>query len=147
MKAVIQTVCDCTCTVGGNEISHIDKGILVYFGVEKDDTVDMVEPFISKILRLRIYRDAEDRKMTHSIMDRTKEVMFISQFTLAGDLGRGNRPSFDNAMKGEDALVFYEKGLEVLRRSGVKTAGGVFGAHMMIRYTNDGPETFLLGKN
>lgn len=146
MKAVIQTVTDCTCSVDGNIISHIDKGLLVYYGVEKNDTMDMILPFIEKILRLRIYRGEDDRKMTSSIMDTTKEVMLISQFTLSADLRRGNRPSFDNAMRGEDAKLFYDEALSVLLNHGVITAGGVFGAHMMIKYTNDGPETFFLEK-
>lgn len=146
MKAVIQTVSDCTCSVDGRIISHIDKGLLVYYGVEKDDTEDMIVPFIEKILRLRIYRGEDDRKMTDSIMDRTKEVMIISQFTLLGDLRRGNRPSFDNAMNPASAEAFYNRAVEVLKERGVRTAEGVFGSHMMIKYTNDGPETFFLEK-
>jgi len=146
MKAVIQTVCDAQCTVDGRVISHIEKGLLVYYGVEKHDTPDMIVPFIEKILRLRIYRGEDDRKMTDSIMDRTREVMIISQFTLAGDLTRGNRPSFDNAMNPASAEAFYNKAVEVLKERGVTTAEGVFGAHMMIKYTNDGPETFFLEK-
>ncbi len=146
MKAVIQTVSDCTCTVSERVISHIEKGLLIYYGVEKDDREEMIVPFIEKILRLRIYRGEDDRKMTDSIMDRTKEVMIISQFTLAGDLTRGNRPSFDNAMNPSDAEAFYNRAVEVLKERGVRTAGGVFGAHMMIKYTNDGPETFFLEK-
>ena len=146
MKAVIQTVADCTCTVDGEIISHIDRGLLVYYGVEKSDTEDMILPFIEKILRLRIYRDKEDRKMTDSIMDRTKEVMLISQFTLAADLSRGNRPSFDNSMNPDTAKAYYDRALEILRKHGVTTAGGVFGAHMVIKYENDGPETFFFTK-
>lgn len=146
MKAVIQTVSDCTCYVDGRIISHIDKGLLIYYGVEKDDTEDMIAPFIEKILRLRIYRGEDDRKMTDSIMDRTGEVMIISQFTLLGDLTRGNRPSFDNAMNPTTAEAFYNRAVEVLKERGVRTAEGVFGSHMMIKYTNDGPETFFLEK-
>ena len=146
MKAVIQTVADCTCTVDGEIISHIDRGLLVYYGVEKSDTEDMILPFIEKILRLRIYRDKEDRKMTDSIMDRTKEVMLISQFTLAADLSRGNRPSFDNSMNPDTAKAYYDRALGILREHGVTTAGGVFGAHMVIKYENDGPETFFFTK-
>lgn len=146
MKAVIQTVADCTCLVDGEIISHIDRGLLVYYGVEKTDTPDMILPFIEKILRLRIYRDKEDRKMTDSIMDRTKEVMLISQFTLAADLSRGNRPSFDASMEAETAKTFYDRALEILKEHGVTARGGVFGAHMVLKYENDGPETFFFTK-
>lgn len=144
MKAVIQTVRNASCSVDGVLISKMEEGLLVYFSVEKNDEMSLVEPFIDKILRLRIYRDKDDRKMTDSIKNRSNSVMLISQFTLAADLKRGNRPSFDNAKNGEEAEAFYEKALEVLRENGIDTKGGAFGKHMMIEYVNDGPETFFL---
>lgn len=144
MKAVIQTVKRASCTVEGKLISWMDEGLLVYFSVEKKDEIALVEPFIDKIIRLRIYRDISDKKMTDSICARSNSIMLISQFTLSGDLTRGNRPSFDNAKNGVEAEVFYNKALEELRRKGINTMQGVFGAHMMIEYINDGPETFIL---
>lgn len=146
MKAVIQTVSDASCIVDGVLISEMKKGLLIYFGVEKEDSIEDVKPFMEKILRLRIYRGPDDRKMTHSILDRTRSVMIISQFTLVSDLTRGNRPSFDNAKPGPEAEAFYVRALEVLRENSIETAEGVFGAHMMISYTNDGPETFVFQK-
>ena len=146
MKAVIQTVSDASCTVDGKLISEMERGLLIYYGVEKGDKMDDIRPFIEKILRLRIYRGPDDRKMTDSILDRTKSVMIISQFTLAADLSRGNRPSFDNAMPGGEAEAFYIRAVEILRENGIDTKTGVFGAHMMIKYTNDGPETFIFQK-
>lgn len=146
MKAVIQTVKDASCTVDGVVISEMDEGLLVYFGLDVDDTPDDLKPFLDKILRLRIYRGEDDRKMNYSIRDKSDKVMLISQFTLLGDLKRGNRPSFDRAMKGETAEELYEKALSILEEEGVTVSRGVFGAHMEIRYMNDGPETFILEK-
>lgn len=146
MKAIIQTVRNAECRVDGVLISRMDEGLLVYYGVEKKDSADDILPFIRKILKLRIYRGEDDRKMNWSIMDRTKSIMFISQFTLAASLSRGNRPSFDDAMPGPEAEVFYEKAVSILEGEGVDVKRGVFGAHMMINYTNDGPETFIFEK-
>ncbi len=146
MKAVIQTVLDAECTVDGALISRMKEGLLVYFGLDGKDTADAVRPFIEKILRLRIYRSRESGKMSESIMERTRSVMLISQFTLLGNLEKGNRPSFDRAMNGEEAEKFYEAAVSVLENAGISVSRGVFGAHMMIRYTNDGPETFILEK-
>ncbi len=144
MKAVIQTVKNASCKVNNKLISKMDEGLLVYFCVEKKDKIELVEPFIDKIIRLRIYRDVSDRKMTESIEAKSNSIMLISQFTLSGDLRKGNRPSFDNAKNGVEAELFYNKALEELRRKGINTMQGVFGAHMMIEYINDGPETFIL---
>lgn len=144
MKAVIQTVKDASCTVKGEVISRMDEGLLVYYGVDALDKEEDIKPFIEKILRLRIYRDEEDRKMTYSIKDKSSKVMLISQFTLLGDLKRGNRPSFDRAKKGEEASIFYEKAVSILKEEGITVSRGVFGEHMEIRYLNDGPETFIL---
>ncbi len=146
MKAIIQTVRNAECRVDGVLISRMDEGLLVYYGVEKKDSADDILPFIRKILKLRIYRGEDDRKMNWSIMDKTKSIMFISQFTLAASLSRGNRPSFDDAMPGPEAEVFYEKAISILESEGVDVKRGVFGAHMMINYTNDGPETFIFEK-
>ncbi len=144
MKAVIQTVKNASCKVNNKLISKMDEGLLVYFCVEKKDKIELVEPFIDKIIHLRIYRDVSDRKMTESIEAKSNSIMLISQFTLSGDLRKGNRPSFDNAKNGVEAELFYNKALEELRRKGINTMQGVFGAHMMIEYINDGPETFIL---
>lgn len=146
MKAIIQTVRNAECRVDGSLISRMDEGLLIYYGVDKKDTLEDVLPFIEKILRMRIYRGVDDRRMNYSIMDRTKSIMLISQFTLMASLSRGNRPSFDDAMPGPDAEVFYERAIEILKSEGVDVKRGVFGAHMMINYTNDGPETFIFEK-
>lgn len=146
MKAIIQTVKDAQCSVDNKVVSTIKEGLLVYFGIEKNDSIEMVEPFIDKILRLRIYRGEDDRKTNYSIMDRSRSIMLISQFTLCANLERGNRPSFDGAKKGSEAIEFYNRAIRILKEKNINVASGVFGSHMEIRYTNDGPETFMLYK-
>lgn len=146
MKAIIQTVKNASCIVEGELISTMDEGLLVYYGVEMGDKEEDILPFLRKIIKLRIYRGEDDRKMNYSILDRSREIMLISQFTLMADLSCGNRPSLSKAMGGKEAEGFYNKAIEILTDEGINVKRGVFGAHMMINYTNDGPETFIYEK-
>lgn len=143
MKAVVQRVKDASCTVDGIVTGHIDSGLLVYFGVEKSDKEEHIKPFLEKILKLRIFIDEND-KMNLSLLDTDRAILFISQFTLAADIYRGNRPSFDSAEAPDIANCFYEKGIAILKEMGINVQRGVFGAHMDIKYHNDGPITFLV---
>ena len=96
MKAVIQAVRNAKCLVEGSVTGEIDEGLLVYFCVEKGDKESMIPQFLDKILKLRLYRD-ENERANFSILDKSRKILIISQFTLAANLKRGNRPSFDNA--------------------------------------------------
>ena len=91
----------------------------------------------------RIFVDEND-KMNLSVLDTDRAILFISQFTLAADIYKGNRPSFDNAEDAKIANSFYEKGIAILSEMGINVQRGVFGAHMDIKYHNDGPITFLV---
>lgn len=142
MKAVIQRVSDASCTVDGKVTGAIEKGLLIYFCAEAGDREDMIEPFISKISSLRIFRDGND-KMNLSLADVGGSVLLISQFTLAADIRRGRRPSFDKAMGAADAEIFYNEAISILRNKGFKVETGIFGTDMKIRYQNDGPVTII----
>lgn len=142
MKAVVQRVLNASCSVSGEVTGSISKGLLVYFCAEKGDSEDMLEKFFSKIVSLRIFEDG-DGKMNLSLSDAGGGLLLISQFTLAADISRGRRPSFDRAMGAEEARRFYEKAFEVLASLGIHAERGVFGAHMEISYTNDGPVTII----
>ena len=96
MLAVIQSVEDARVDVDGQTVGSIGKGMLVYFGVEKDDEESIIAPFLDKMMRLRIFKD-DNGKMNLSLSQYGGDVLFISQFTLAGDVYKGNRPGFDNA--------------------------------------------------
>lgn len=143
MKAVIQRVKNATCTVEGHVTGAIDSGLLIYFGVDKDDQEWMLTPFLEKLVKLRIFLDEND-KMNLSVLDKTKSILFISQFTLSADVYKGNRPSFDSAKEPTVANEMYKKGIEILKGFGLNVQIGEFGAHMDIEYLNDGPITFVL---
>ena len=143
MIAVVQRVKDASCTVDDCITGKIDSGLLVYFGVEKGDKREYIRHFLEKITKLRIFTD-ENYKMNLSVMDTDRAILFISQFTLAADVYKGNRPSFDSAESPEIAESFYEEGAEILKGMGINVQKGIFGAHMEIRYMNDGPITFIV---
>ncbi|MCR5731753.1 MAG: D-tyrosyl-tRNA(Tyr) deacylase [Sphaerochaetaceae bacterium] len=143
MKAVIQTVKNASVSVNGMVTGSIDEGMLCYFGVEKHDTEDMLIPFLEKLLKLRIFKD-ENGKTNLDLASSGGKLLFISQFTLASNIYRGNRPSFDSAMTPDRAKEFYENAIIFLRSRELIVETGVFGAHMQVSYVNDGPETFVL---
>lgn len=114
MKAVIQAVKNAKCSVENRVTGEIKEGLLVYFCVEKGDKESMIPQFLDKIIKLRLYRD-ENERANFSIMDKSKEILFISQFTLAASLKKGNRPSFDNAEAPDRAKALYYKAIDYLK--------------------------------
>jgi len=146
MKAVIQVVKDAELSVNDEIVSKIEKGLVVFFCVEKDDLEEKVEFFAKKIANLRIFSD-ENGKTNLSVNDVKGEILLVSQFTLAGDCMHGNRPSFSNAENPERANEMYLRLAEILKKDYLlPTKLGVFGADMKIIQTNDGPFTVLLEK-
>lgn len=143
MKLVIQRVDKASVTIENNLHSSINKGLLVLFGVEKDDSEDMLEYFAQKLLKLRIFED-EQGKMNKSILDIEGEILVVSQFTLCADCKKGTRPSFDNAKEPKVAKEYYEKFVGILKKSGINIKTGVFGAHMQVGLINNGPVTIIL---
>lgn len=145
MKALIQRVKRASVTIGGELYSKIDKGLLVFLGVEKDDTVENGEKLSQKVLNLRIFEDEND-KMNLSVNDVKGEILVVSQFTLCGDCKKGTRPSFDKAAHPDIAVKLYEDFVEKIRASGLKTETGKFRAMMDVELINDGPVTFMVEK-
>ena len=143
MKLVIQRVNKASVTIENELYSSINKGLLVLFGVEKNDSEDTIEYFAQKLLKLRIFED-EQGKMNKSVLDIEGEILAVSQFTLAADCKKGTRPSFDNAMEPKRAKEFYEKFVEILKNSQINVKTGVFGAHMQVELVNNGPVTIIL---
>ena len=143
MIAVIQSVEEASVTVDGLVSGAIDKGMLVYFGVQKDDEEKDLDKFLEKLVKLRIFKD-ENEKMNLSVDKIGGKILFVSQFTLASDIYKGNRPGFETASSPDKAKELYEKAVEKLEKLGYSVQCGVFGAHMKVRYVNDGPETFIL---
>lgn len=142
MKAVIQRVYGASLSVEGRTVSEIGKGLVVYFCVERDDDEGLCSVFANKLAKLRIFED-DNGKMNLSVKDVCGEVLLVSQFTLAADLAKGNRPSFFNAELPERANSLYIKTAEILDGLGVPTQKGVFGADMTISQSNHGPVTII----
>ena len=143
MKSVIQRVTDASVSVDGLCVGSIGHGLLVYLGVEKGDGEQQLTWLCSKIGKLRIFADGEG-KMNLSLKDVGGSLLVISQFTLCANLHKGNRPSYNEAANPKDAALLYEKALETFGKMGFPVEKGVFGAHMHVTYTNDGPVTMLL---
>jgi len=146
MRAVVQRVSSSKVTVDGELTGEINKGLLVLLGVTHDDTSKDVDYIIDKVLNLRIFED-ENEKMNLSLKDVCGELLVVSQFTLYGDCRKGRRPSFSNAARPEVATKLYEEFIDKARKEGIVTQTGMFGAHMMVDLTNDGPVTILLESN
>lgn len=144
MKAVVQRVKSALLSVDGKTISQIQKGLVVYFCVEKGDAEEMLNFFANKISNLRIFED-EDGKMNLSVKEVSGEILLISQFTLVGDVRHGFRPSFTNAEEPKRANELYLKFAGLLSTT-VPTKLGVFGADMKILQENDGPVTIIITK-
>ena len=145
MKALLQRVKNASVTVEEKEVSAISQGLLILLGVEKGDTSSEGEYLARKAADLRIFEDSAG-KMNLSIKDIKGEVLIVSQFTLAGDTSRGNRPGFETAARPEDAKPLYEYFVECLRGYGINTQTGIFQADMQVELINDGPVTFMLEK-
>ena len=142
MKVVIQRVKNSSVSVDGNLVSEINKGLNILVGIAVDDTLEDLEYLVRKIVNLRIFDD-ENGVMNKSIIDISGSILSISQFTLQADTKKGNRPSYINAMNGDEAIKFYNLFNEKLKEH-VSVFEGVFGADMIVDIVNDGPVTIII---
>lgn len=142
MKFVAQRVSEASLTVDNEPVSAIGRGLVVYFGVRRGDGEAQAAKCAEKIAKLRVFEDGAG-KMNLSVRDVGGEVLFVSQFTLYGDAGKGNRPSFTDAEHPERAEELYRFAAQKLTEQGVPVRLGVFGAQMEILQRNEGPVTIL----
>lgn len=145
MKVLVQKVISASVEVNKQTVSSIGHGLLLFVGVEKGDDRLKADYLAKKAADFRIFTD-EFGKMNLSIKDVAGEILAVSQFTLAADLSRGNRPGFDTAASPQEAEKLYEYFVEQLRSCNLKVKTGIFQAHMKVSLINDGPCTFLLQK-
>lgn len=145
MKLVLQRVKNASVTIENEIYSSINEGYMVLFGAEKGDTKAQADWIADKISVLRCFSDEND-KMNLSIKDINGEILIVSQFTLAGSVQKGTRPSFDKAMAPQEANELYEYFIERVKSKNIPVKTGIFGADMKVELLNDGPVTFVIEK-
>jgi D-tyrosyl-tRNA(Tyr) deacylase len=138
VRALVQRVSRAAVRVDGEQVAAIGAGLLVLVGVRRGDSEAEADRIADKLLKLRVFEDAEGR-MNLSVREAGGELLCVSQFTLYGDTSKGNRPSWIEAAPPEEAEPLYERVRERLGAS-----GGSFGAHMSVDLVNDGPVTLLI---
>lgn len=143
MKIVIQRVSRATVRVAGTTVGRIDRGLLLLVAIETGDEEAILDTLADKVVNLRIFPD-EAGKMNRSSREEGTELLAVSQFTLAGSLERGRRPSFERAAPPERAREMFQGLVDRLRASGLRVETGRFGAMMEVELVNDGPVTFIL---
>ena len=143
MKALIQRVTSASVVVEGRTVGAIKTGLLVFVGVEKNDTLIEADKMVNRLLSYRLFPDSED-KMNFSVSDVRGGVLLVSQFTLAADTKSGTRPGFSTAKSPEEAQILYDYMVEQCKTKHNSVAAGVFGADMQVSLVNDGPVTFML---
>lgn len=142
MKVVVQRVNKATCEVNGNITGAIEKGLMLLVGFTDGDNHDTILKMVQKIVNLRIFDD-DNGIMNLSVLDIKGAILSISQFTLYADTKKGNRPSYVNAMCGEEATKLYDLFNEELNKI-IHVETGIFGADMNISLVNSGPVTIIL---
>ena len=143
MRLVIQRVKEASVSIDGELFSKIEKGILVFVAVGKNDVFEDIDYLADKLTNLRIFEDAQG-KMNLSALDVKAEFLIVSQFTLLGDCKKGRRPSFDEAADPKKGEEFYGYFVQRVRDQNLRVETGRFRAMMEVSLVNDGPVTFIL---
>jgi D-tyrosyl-tRNA(Tyr) deacylase len=144
--ALVQRVAQARVDIAGQTVAAIDRGALVLVCAEPQDTAHQAQRLVSKLLALRIFND-DAGKMNRSVVDVAGGLLFVSQFTLAADTSKGNRPGFSGAAPPTLGRELFEAVLQIARQRHAPVAAGVFGADMQVHLVNDGPVTVPLRVN
>lgn len=142
MRVVIQKCLSGSVSVQGNIVSSIGSGLVVLVGFTNGDTIKDIDYLVNKVVNLRVFDDSNG-VMNLSVKDVSGSILCVSQFTLYGDVTRGNRPSYINAMNGSCSIKLFDLFCEKLN-SFIPTKKGVFGADMKVSLINDGPTTIII---
>jgi len=143
MRAVIQRVNAALVRVDNKVVAGIKKGLLIFLGVERQDTSQQAQYLAGKIIELRIFND-RNRKMNLCAREAKPEFLVVSQFTLCAEVAKGRRPGFDRAAPPDLAEKLYLEFIQYLKESQLKVQQGIFKAYMNVHIENDGPVTFIL---
>lgn len=144
MRILIQRVSEASVQIEGKTKSEIDKGLLIFVGIENEDSEGDIDFLAKKSVNLRIFDD-ENGVMNRSILDSGGDILVISQFTLHASTKKGNRPSYIKAAKPDVSVPLYENFCNVLsQKLDKKVKTGEFGADMKVKLVNDGPVTILI---
>lgn len=143
MKALLQRVSRASVTVNNSVVGHINAGVLVFLGIEAKDTQADAEKLLQKILKYRIFADA-DNKMNLSLAQTQGGLLVVSQFTLVAATNKGLRPSFSAGASPAQGELLYNYFVELAQEQHAQVATGRYGADMQVELLNDGPVTFLL---
>lgn len=146
MKLVIQRVSEASVAIDGETKGQIGRGFMVLIGVGQEDTKEIADKYIKKMIALRIFED-ENGKTNLSLKDVDGQLLLISQFTLYANCKKGNRPSFIEAGTPDKAEALYEYMVEECRKAVPVVETGEFGADMKVSLTNDGPFTVILDES
>jgi len=144
VRALLQRVSSARVRVGETVTGEIGRGLLVFVGVGRDDTIDDVKYLAGKIRDVRVFESDAGKPMDRSVVDVGGSLLVVSQFTLYGDVRKGRRPSFDAAAAPDDARRLYEEFVRELRATHVPVATGEFQAMMQVELVNDGPVTIVI---
>jgi len=143
MKVVIQRVDKASVLIDNKKEENINKGYMILLGITNDDTEKEIDYLVNKIIKLRIFED-ENNKMNLNINDVNGEILLVSQFTLYADVKDGNRPSFKNSMKYDEAEKLYDKFVSKLKETSILVKTGNFGSDMKVSLINNGPVTIII---
>lgn len=143
MKVILQRVKQASVRVHDELRGEINRGVCLLVGIEKGDSEKDVQYLTRKIVELRIFPD-EEGKMNLALAEIEGEILAVSQFTLAGSVKKGRRPSFDRAEEPKKAEELFSSFVRLIRQRGIRVETGVFGAMMEVHLLNDGPVTFIL---
>lgn len=146
MRVLVQRSLDSSVLVDNKIVGRIDNGLVLLVGFTYGDSKKEIDYMVDKVINLRIFDD-ENGVMNKSLMDVKGSILSISQFTLYGNAKKGRRPSYVNALGGEDASKLYDEFNNELLKHNIKVETGIFGADMVVNITNDGPVTLLLTKD
>lgn len=145
MRVLVQRCDQASVTVDDKIVGQINKGVMLLVGFTQNDHSSNIDYLVDKVINLRIFDD-EDGVMNKSLLDTGGSILSVSQFTLYADSSKGRRPSYINALSGDQAISLYEEFNQKLRSKNIHVETGVFGAEMKVSLINDGPITIMLEK-